>query len=150
VGESVNNMFLGSYDYSIDDKGRLVIPSKFRNEIGDTLYLMKGYDGCISIYKESDFQKALDNLQKLQFEREKARLHLRVLLETVVELTIDKAGRIQIPVKTLQKYTIGKQVKVIGLLDHFEIWDNDAWEKYRDDHEKDFEKDAEDLLKDEK
>lgn len=143
-------IFLGSYDYSLDEKGRLVIPSKFRNEIGEKLYLMKGYDGCISIYKESDFNKALEKLQSLQFEREKARLHLRVLLETVVELTIDKAGRIQIPIKTLQKYSIGKAVKIIGLLDHFEIWDKTSWENYRDSHEKDFEKDAEDLLKDEK
>ena len=143
-------MFLGSYDYSLDDKGRLVIPSKFRNEIGEKLYFMKGYDGCISIYKESDFNNALLKLQNLQFEREKARLHLRVLLETVVELTLDKSGRIQIPTKTLQKYCIGKAVKIIGLLDHFEIWDNESWEKYRDEHEKDFEKDAEDLLKDEK
>lgn len=143
-------MFLGSYDYSIDDKGRLVIPSKFRSEIGEKLYLMKGYDGCISIYKESDFQKALERLQNLEFEKEKARLHLRVLLETVVDLTIDKAGRIQIPIKTLQKYCIGKEVKIIGLLNHFEIWDMTSWNKYHDEHEKDFEKDAEDLLKDEK
>ena len=149
MGESVN-MFLGSYDYSLDDKGRLVIPSKFRNEIGEKLYFMKGYDGCISIYKESDFNNALLKLQNLQFEKEKARLHLRVLLETVVELTLDKSGRIQIPTKTLQKYCIGKAVKIIGLLDHFEIWDSESWEKYRDEHEKDFEKDAEDLLKDEK
>jgi mraZ protein len=143
-------MFLGSYEYSIDDKGRLVIPSKFRNEIGDKLYLMKGFDGCLSIYKDSDFQKAIENLQKFQYEKEKTRLYQRLLLETVVELTIDKLGRIQIPQKTLQKYCIGKEVKIIGLLDHFEVWDQSVWEKYHDDHIKDFEHDAEDLLKDEK
>jgi len=143
-------MFLGSYEYSIDDKGRLVIPSKFRNEIGDKLYLMKGFDGCLSIYKDSDFQKAIENLQKFQYEKEKTRLYQRLLLETIVELTIDKLGRIQIPQKTLQKYCIGKEVKIIGLLDHFEVWDQDVWVKYHDDHIEDFEHDAEDLLKDEK
>ena len=148
MGKSVNNMFLGSYEYSIDDKGRLVIPSKFRNEIGDKLYLMKGFDGCLSIYKDIDFQKALENLSKFQYEKEKTRLYQRLLLETVVELTTDKLGRIQIPQKTLQKYSIGKQVKIIGLLDHFEIWDENIWNKYHDEHIKDFEKDAEDLLKD--
>ena len=143
-------MFLGSYEYSIDDKGRLVIPSKFRNEIGDKLYLMKGFDGCLSIYKDSDFQKTIENLQKFQYEKEKTRLYQRLLLETIVELTIDKLGRIQIPQKTLQKYCIGKEVKIIGLLDHFEVWDQNVWEKYHDDHIKDFEHDAEDLLEDEK
>jgi len=143
-------MFLGSYEYSIDDKGRLVVPSKFRNEIGDKLYLTKGFDGCLSIYKDSDFQKAIENLQKFQYEKEKTRLYQRLLLETIVELTIDKLGRIQIPQKTLQKYCIGKEVKIIGLLDHFEVWDQNVWEKYHDDHIKDFEHDAEDLLEDEK
>jgi len=143
-------MFLGSYEYSIDDKGRLVVPSKFRNEIGDKLYLTKGFDGCLSIYKDSDFQKTIENLQKFQYEKEKTRLYQRLLLETIVELTIDKLGRIQIPQKTLQKYCIGKEVKIIGLLDHFEVWDQNVWEKYHDDHIKDFEHDAEDLLEDEK
>ena len=139
-------MFIGSYIYLLDEKGRLVIPSKYRAEIKCNLFMMKGYDGCISIYKESEFNKALENLSKLQFEREKARLHLRVLLDTVVELKIDSAGRIQIPVNVLEKYKIGKSVKIIGLLDHFEIWDEIAWNNYQEEHEKDFEKDAEDLL----
>ncbi|MGP1414072.1 MAG: division/cell wall cluster transcriptional repressor MraZ [Bacillales bacterium] len=142
-------MFIGSYEYSLDDKSRLTIPSKFRNEISGKLYLMKGYDGCLSIYKEDDFNKTLAELQKLQFQKEKSRLHLRVLLETVVELTLDKSNRIQIPVKTIQKYNIGKNVKIIGLIDHFEVWDSKIWEEYQDLHEKDFEKDAEDLLNNE-
>ncbi|MFA6755189.1 MAG: division/cell wall cluster transcriptional repressor MraZ [Bacilli bacterium] len=142
-------MFLGSYDYSIDDKGRLVIPSKFRNEIGEKLYLLKGFDGCLSIYKEVDFQRYISKLQNLPFEKSKTRLHLRILLNTIVELNVDNSGRIQIPTKTLQQYSIGKSVKIIGLIDHFEVWDVDSWMKYREDNEKNFEKDAEDLLKNE-
>ena len=149
-GRKCKSMFLGSYEYSIDEKGRLVIPSKFRNEIGEKLYLMHGFDGCLSIYKDSDFQKAIENLEKFQYEKEKTRLYQRLLLETVVELTTDKLGRIQIPQRTLQKYSIGKDVKIIGLLNHFEIWDLNIWNEYQAKHIKDFEKDAEELLNDEK
>lgn len=142
-------MLIGSYDYNIDEKGRVVIPSKFRNELGNTLYLTKGFDGCIAIYKESDFENTLKKLGDLKFEKEKARTYQRLLLETAVELIIDKAGRIQIPVKTLQKYKISKEIKIIGLLNHFEIWDRESYDNYRDNHEKDFEKDVEDLINDE-
>jgi MraZ protein len=142
-------MFFGSYEYSIDEKGRLVIPSKFRSEVGNKLYLLKGFDGCISVYKESDFQKYIDRLEHLEFEREKVRLHQRILLSSVVELDVDKTGRMLIPTKKLKEYSIGKNVTIIGALDHFEIWDLQAWTKYVQDHEKDFEKDAEAILKDE-
>src|SRR5574344_2567385 len=142
-------MFFGSYEYSIDEKGRLVIPRKFRGEVGNKLYLLKGFDGCISVYKETDFQKYIDRLEHLEFEREKVRLHQRILLSSVVEIDVDKQGRMLIPTKKLKEYLIGKNVTIIGALDHFEIWDLQAWNKYIQDHEKDFEKDAEAILKDE-
>lgn len=142
-------MFFGSYEYSIDEKGRLVIPSKFRNEIGDKLYLLKGYDGCLSIYKESDFNVYISKLQHLQFEREKVRLHQRILLSSIVEIDVDKQGRMQIPLKTIKEYSVGRNVTIIGALDHFEVWNSGSWDQYNQEHVKDFEKDAEDILKNE-
>lgn len=142
-------MFFGSYEYSIDEKGRLVVPSKMRGELGNVLYLLKGYEGCLSIYKESEFQKYITRLEQLQFEKEKVRLHQRLLLSSVVEINIDKQSRMLIPTKTLKDYKIGSKVMILGALDHIEIWDLDSWKKYLEDHEKDFEKDAEDILKNE-
>lgn len=143
-------MFFGSYEYSLDEKGRLIIPSKFRGQLQNNLYLLKGFDGCISIYPEDEFSKYILRLQSLEFEIEKVRLHQRILLSSVVELTIDKANRILLPTKTLKQYSIGKDVIIIGVLDHFEIWDINKWNEYQFNHINDFEKDAEALLKDEK
>ncbi len=139
-------MFFGSYEYNIDEKGRISIPSKFRNEIGDRLYLIKGYEGCISLYKEEDFQRYITNIQNLPYEKAKVRQHARILLQSVVELSIDKAGRVLIPSRTLKEYNIGKSVLLLGSLDHLEIWDIDKWNAYKEENEKNFELDAEDLI----
>lgn len=139
-------MFFGSYEYNIDEKGRISIPSKFRNEIGDKLYLIKGYEGCISLYKEEDFQRYITNIQNLPYEKAKVRQHARILLQSVVELSIDKAGRVLIPSRTLKEYNIGKSVLLLGSLDHLEIWDIDKWNVYKEENEKNFELDAEDLI----
>lgn len=145
MGES-GNMFFGSYEYSVDEKGRVNIPPKFRNDIGDRLYLIKGYEGCISLYKEQDFQRYVANIQNLPYEKAKVRQHARVLLQSVVELSIDKAGRVLIPTKTLKEYEIGRNVLVLGALDHLEIWDIEKWAAYKEESEKNFELDAEDLI----
>lgn len=139
-------MFFGSYEYSVDEKGRVNIPPKFRNDIGDRLYLIKGYEGCISLYKEQDFQRYVANIQNLPYEKAKVRQHARVLLQSVVELSIDKAGRVLIPTKTLKEYEIGRNVLVLGALDHLEIWDIEKWAAYKEESEKNFELDAEDLI----
>lgn len=139
-------MFFGSYEYNIDEKGRISIPSKFRNEIGDRLYLIKGYEGCISLYKEEYFQRYITNIQNLPYEKAKVRQHARILLQSVVELSIDKAGRVLIPSRTLKEYNIGKSVLLLGSLDHLEIWDIDKWNAYKEENEKNFELDAEDLI----
>lgn len=139
-------MFFGSYEYNVDEKGRVNIPPKFRNDIGDKLYLIKGYEGCISLYKEQDFQRYITNIQNLPYEKAKVRQHARILLQSVVELSIDKAGRVLIPTKTLKEYEIGRNVLVLGALDHLEIWDVEKWKVYKEENEKSFELDAEDLI----
>ena len=142
-------MFFGSYEYSLDDKGRLTIPSKFRDEISKSLYHLKGFDGCLSVYPESEFQNYISRLTSLEFEKEKVRLHQRILLSSVVELKVDNANRVLIPSKTLKQYGINKDVIIVGVLDHFEIWDNEKWKKYQEMNESSFELDAEAILKNE-
>lgn len=141
-------MFFGSYSYNIDDKGRIVIPSKFRQEVGDKLYLMRGFDGCLSLYKHDEFVKYVDEVQKLPKESAKTRAYLRLLLSSTVELSIDKQGRSLIPKETLKKYgfDINMQVMFIGQIDHIELWKSDAWEKYQKDHEESYEADVEELF----
>jgi MraZ protein len=111
---------------------------------------LRGYDGCLSIYTEKDFTHYVDELKNLEFEKEKVRLHQRILLSSVVEIDVDKQWRMQIPQKTLRDYSIGNKVLILGAIDHIEVWDVDKRNEYKSAHEKDFEKDAEDILKDEK
>lgn len=139
-------MFFGSYEFNIDDKGRVVIPSKMRDEVGSKLYLIKGFEGCISLYKEEDFQKYISKIQSLPYEKSKVRKYTRLLLSSVVELNIDRQGRMLIPVKTLKEYKIGDRAMILGEIDHIEIRDLDSWNSYKDESSKDFELDAESLL----
>jgi MraZ protein len=143
-------MFFGSYEFTVDEKGRLSIPSKMRANLSSQLYLLRGYDGCLSIYTEGDFTHYVDKLKNLEFEKEKVRLHQRILLSSVVGIDVDKQRRMQIPQKTLRDYSIGNKVLILGAIDHIEVWDVDKRNEYKSAHEKDFEKDAEDILKDEK
>lgn len=145
-GTKWKNMFFGSYEYNIDEKGRVVIPSKMREAVGTKLFLIKGFEGCISLYKEEEFQKYINRIQSLPYEVSKVRKYSRLLLASVVELSIDRQGRMLIPTKTLKEYHIGTKAVILGQNDHIEIWDLDGWNSYKEESEKDFELDAESLL----
>ncbi len=136
-------MFFGNYQHALDNKGRLVIPSKMRDEAGDLLYIMKGYEGCLSVFKQSAFQNEIQKINALPFNQKNARDYIRMQLSSVVELEVDKQGRIQLPTQLLSDYSIGKSVVVVGVVDHFEIWDANAWAKYLKDNEGSYETKAE-------
>ncbi len=139
-------MFFGKYESNLDEKGRVVIPSKFREEIGEKLYLIKGFEGCVSLYKEEDFINFIDKLKRLQYEKSKVRQYQRLLLESVVELTIDKHGRVLVPTRTLKEYEISSKVTIVGVINHLELWDSIKYDNYKADKEGNFELDAESLI----
>ena len=141
-------MFFGSYAHSLDEKNRLVIPSKMRSEIGSRLYIMKGFDGAISMYPEKAFEKLMNEFNSLPFNKRDARSYLRTQLATTSELEIDKAGRVILPSNLLDKYSISKSVMVIGMGDHIEVWDIKTYEAYEAEADKNFEDIAENLTKD--
>ena len=142
-------MFFGSYEYIIDSKGRTALPSKFKEAFGNVAYALKGYEGCLSLYTNESFEKFMTKLTSLPYEKGKARLHQRILLSSTDELNIDKQGRLQIPQKIIKKYGFSKEIVMIGVLDHLEIWDKESYEKYLSENEEEFEKNAEDLLSNE-
>lgn len=141
-------MFFGTYAHCLDDKGRLVIPRKMREEAGVKIFIMKGFDGALSIYKQISFEKLVEEFNTLPFNKKSNRDYLRIQLASTCELEIDKAGRIQIPQMLLNKYGISKEVMVIGAGDHIEIWDKTQYEKYLKEVELNFEATAENLGKD--
>ncbi len=136
-------MFFGNYQHNLDTKGRLVIPSKMREEAGDLLYIMKGFEGCLSVFKQTAFQNEIAKINALPFNQKNARDYIRLQLSSVVELEVDKQGRIQLPTQLLNDYSIGKSVVVVGVVDHFEIWDSSAWAQYVKDNEGSYETKAE-------
>ena len=138
-------MFFGSYSHTLDNKGRLVIPSKMRNEAGGRLYILKGYEGSLSVYKESDFQKLTEALENLPFNQKDSRDVQRIALASVVELEVDAQGRIQLPSRLLSDFKISRSVIVVGVINHIEIWDSEAWNNYLKQNEKDYEAKAEKL-----
>ncbi len=138
-------MFFGSFQHSLDDKNRLVIPRKFRSELTSKLYIMKGFDGALSIFKEDRFLKLVDEFNSLPFSKKNARDYLRVQLASCSELEVDKLGRVILPNNLLTKYEIGKDVLIIGVGDHLEIWDIAKYEEYAKKAEDSFEDIAESL-----
>lgn len=138
-------MFFGSYSHTLDNKGRLMIPAKLRNEAGGRLYILKGYEGSLSIYKEADFLNLTAALEDLSYNQRDTRDVQRITLASVVELEVDAQGRIQLPSKLLGDYRISRSVVVVGVINHFEIWDAVAWENYLKQNEKDYEAKAEKL-----
>ena len=138
-------MFFGSYVHNIDEKGRLVVPSKMREELGLKAYILKGYDGALSIYKEEGFLKLVEEINSLPFNKKNTRAYLRTQLASVCELEIDRQGRVLLPVQLLAKYKIGREVIVIGALDHIEVWNRNEYETYEKAADSSFEEIAEEL-----
>ena len=138
-------MFFGSFVHNLDNKGRLVIPSKMRDELGAKAYILKGFDGALSIYKESDFENLVKHINALPFNKKSSRAYLRVQLASVCELDIDRQGRALLPTQLLSKYKIGKEVIVIGALDHIEVWNKADYEAYEKAADSSFEEIAEEL-----
>ena len=140
-------MFFGTYEHTIDDKGRLVIPRKMREEAGVRLFIMKGFDGALSLFKEVEFERLTREFNSLPFSKKDIRAYLRIQLASACELEIDKMGRVQIPSSLLTKYQISKDVVVIGAGDHMEVWDKKTYAEYEASVNAEFENLAENIGK---
>ena len=137
--EEVVNMFFGNYSHSLDEKGRLVIPRKMRDELGVKIFIMKGFDGALAMYKSDAFSAVVEEQQKYSFLKKENRDYLRLKLASIVELEVDKMGRVQIPTAILNKYSISKDVIVLGAGDHIEVWDKTKYDEYISSIEDDYE-----------
>jgi MraZ protein len=125
-------MFRGSSTHTIDAKGRIVIPSRFRNVIqadgGDTVMITR-MDRCLYAYSASEWSKILDRIMDLAEKSDAMRRFRRVFVGGAFECNCDKQNRVLIP-PTLRDYAeLVKEIVLVGVLDHFEIWSRDNWEK---------------------
>lgn len=130
-------MFIGEYHHTVDEKGRLAVPVKFRAALKDGAVVTRGLDNCLFVYTMAEWQKLVEKVSALPFSQANARAFQRLMLAGAMDVEIDGQGRILVP-EYLRRYAkLGKEVVVAGLYGRLEIWDRASWEKYRKRTEKD-------------
>lgn len=123
-------MFMGEYEHTIDAKGRVILPVKFRDELGPTFIVTRGLEGCLSVYTMEAWMRFAGSLKQLKASKENVRAFQRFVFGSAAEVEFDKQGRILIPA-TLRAYAkLVKDVTVLGTGDKVEIWSKDAYEAY--------------------
>ena len=115
-------MLIREYRHNIDDKGRIIIPSKFREEIGMKFVVTRGLDGCLFVYSMDNWNKIVSKLQTLPFTKKDARTFMRFFLSSATVCCLDKQGRININISLINYAKIQKECTIIGVNDRLEIW----------------------------
>lgn len=138
-------MFMGEYRHSLDSKGRIIIPSKFRDELKEDFVVTRGLDGCLTIYTQEQWMQVFEQLKKLPNTKRETRLYIHMLTAKATVCNPDNQGRILIPTPLLEEASIEKECVVVGVADHVEIWAKEKWESYYKEAEESFEDIAEAL-----
>lgn len=125
-------MLMGEYHHNIDDKGRLTIPSKFRDDLGEKFVITRGLENCLFAYSLENFQKIVAELQKIPFTKKDARQFMRFFLSGATTVEFDKQGRINISSPLISYAGLKKECIIIGTGDRLEIWSSDNWNDFFD------------------
>ena len=130
-------MLMGEYHHNIDDKLRLIIPSSFREQLGNQVVITRGLENSLFVYSIIEWQKIIDKFKELPFTKQDARGFMRIFLSGATICEFDKQGRIKLtePLKTYA--SLKKECCIIGVSDRLEIWDNEAWSAYFNKNKKD-------------
>ena len=126
-------MFIGEYEHNVDAKGRIIMPSKLREDIGERFIITKGLDGCLFAYSQTEWANFEEKLKALPLAQKNARNFVRFFLSGAVECEIDKQGRFLIPANLREHALLDKEVIIIGVGTRLEIWNKEAWKKYSSD-----------------
>lgn len=131
-------MFLGTYSPRLDEKGRLILPAKFRDELSEGLVLTRGQERCIYVFSASEFEKVHAQMREAPLSSKQARDYIRVFLSGASDEVPDKQGRVTIPTPLRQYAGLDRDVAVVGAGSRAEIWDAQAWESYLTEQESAF------------
>ena len=124
-----DDMFMGEYNHIIDDKGRIIIPSKLRTELGEKFVITRGLDNCLAIYTNAGWTNIIEQYKQLPNIGE-TRSFLRFIISGATTLEFDKQGRINIPSSLINFAGLSKDCSIIGVGEHMEIWDTNRWNEY--------------------
>ncbi len=131
-------VFLGTYSPRLDEKGRLILPAKFRDELGNGLVLTRGQERCIYVFSQREFERVHEQMRNAPISSRQARDYIRVFLSGASDEMSDKQGRVTIP-SALRDYAgLDRDLAVIGAGSRAEIWDSSAWAAYLEEKENAF------------
>ncbi|AFP75984.1 division/cell wall cluster transcriptional repressor MraZ [Mycoplasmoides gallisepticum] len=125
-------MFIGNYQHNIDPKGRLSIPSKLRSLIQDSVVLSRGLDGCLELRTNQEFENYANKFLSQSNNKQQNRNYKRLLFANSLTVEIDSANRILIPANFKKMANLNKEVVIIGMGDHIELWDINAYEQFNE------------------
>lgn len=145
-GSGATSMFMGEYHHTIDLKGRMIVPAKFRDGLGEAFVLTRGLDQCLFGYPMSEWQIIEEKLKTLPLTKKDARAFTRFFFSGATECEIDKQGRINIATPLLQYAKLEKECVVIGVSNRIELWSKSIWENYVAEQEDSFEEIAENMI----
>nr|WP_090887478.1 division/cell wall cluster transcriptional repressor MraZ [Evansella caseinilytica] len=139
-------MFMGEYHHTVDEKGRMIIPAKFREELGPAFVVTRGMDKCLFVYPEQEWRQLEQKLKSLPFTKKDARAFTRFFFSGATECELDKQGRVNLA-PTLRSYAqLEKECVVIGVSNRVEIWSKEIWEDYFAESEESFAEIAEGIV----
>lgn len=124
-------MFIGEYSHNLDDKGRLAVPVKFRRELAKGAVVTRGLDNCLFLYTKTEWAKLAEKLAALPISQANSRAFARLMLAGAMDVEIDKQGRMVLPEYLRHFASLKKEVIVAGLYSRLELWDSEAWNKYK-------------------
>ncbi len=143
-------MFRGSYQHSIDHKGRISIPARFRrllsSDAGDTFIIARGLETCVALYPIDEWRRMEERLRSRSFHDPVNRRFLRLMSLDLSEETLDAQGRLAIPLRLLAHAALKREAMVNGVMDHIEIWDPELFDKYVQGSDRTYEDMAGELL----
>ncbi|MGH9009737.1 MAG: division/cell wall cluster transcriptional repressor MraZ, partial [Acidimicrobiia bacterium] len=122
-------MFLGQYQHSLDEKGRVILPAKFRGQLEDGAYMARGLDGCVCVYPTDEWERVSNNMRELATRGPQQRQAARTFFAGAAEVTPDRQGRVPVPVhlRDFAGLSLEREVVVAGVLSRIEIWDAQKW-----------------------
>lgn len=139
-------MLLGTHTPKLDDKGRLILPAKFRDELADGVVITRGQERCLYVFSKREFASVHEKIRQAPVTSEEARKYLRVFLSGATDEQPDKQGRVLLP-QILREYAgLNKELTIIGVGARAEIWDATSWQKYLSSNEEKFATQAEEVI----
>ncbi|MBT2581851.1 division/cell wall cluster transcriptional repressor MraZ [Planococcus sp. ISL-109] len=138
-------MFMGEFQHNVDAKGRLIVPAKYRDLLGEQFVITRGLDQCLFGYPMNEWNKIEEKLKEMPVTKKDARAFTRFFFSGAQEVELDKQGRVNIPATLLTYAKIEKECVILGVSNRFEIWAKDSWEAYFVESEESFNEIAENL-----